>query len=1165
MAGRKEYEMLFALNARMNGGFTGTFSKAQQEFSRLGKEIQELHRLQGNISAYQKQQTAVDNTAAKLQNLQRQHELLQREIGQTSGSTAALEREKLKLEQRIHTTEAALESQKQKLEATGARLKDAGVDTANLSQKDAELTAKIKQLSAEQDKAAEGAASFGEKASQAFGAVGQAIAAAGAAAALKQITEAYMECISIAGDFEEGMSNVAALSQASAAEMAALTAQAKALGAETKFTAKESADAMGYMAMAGWDAQQMLSGMNGVLALAAASGEDLAMVSDIVTDSLSAFGLTAADTAHFADVLAAAATNSNTNVAIMGETFKMSASVAGALGYSVEDVAVAVGLMANSGVKGSIAGTALRNTFNGLLEGVTLTGAAFGEYEYSAVKADGTMKDFSSTLEELRGCFDQMTQAERVNNAMAIAGQRGYNGLLAILNATDEDYSSLTASINSCSGAAERMAKIKLDNLNGDLTLMNSAWDALKTTIGEQFIPEMRGLYQVGADVLGVLDGFVQEHPALLKAVTAFTAVVGAATVGLTAYAAVTKVVQALDLVALFTGPAAPVIALVGGIAALTAAVAAFVTAANEGVPSVKELTQAARHMNEAIEEADAAYEQTATQTLATAQAAQTYIDRLEEMEAAAGGAVKGNQEYHNILALLTRTVPQLADHIDLENDAIEGGTAALRQHTEAWKKDAEAQAYQQYLNSLYDQYGAVMTEAAENSIKLTQAQIKLETAENDRDAALERMNQLSAQACENGEMLSAEYYRLENSLYGYNDQIYTAQREMNNLNKAINRDAEAVAAAEAELDSAREAVEQLTGATAEQTEAEAEAAAQTQELNTVIGDTVEQMAALTEAYNEVYEAALDSISGQYALWDEAADVVETSAGSINSALESQIAYWQHYNANLQALTERSADIEGLSAVIASFADGSEDSVNAIAGLASASDEDLRAMVSNWQQLQKEQQAAAGSVAGLKTDFSDTMDQLQAALAEDIEAMDLGDEAKAAGQATIQGYIGAANDMLPQVQAAYQDLARAASNALGTASYSGGTYAANDKGAGFARNAVPMYASGTASAAPGLALVGEEGPELVYFSGGEKVLDAAHTASIQNNAAPAASAMLAPQGGGPMAPVSVTFQIGGSATPEVVQDLRQFADEIVERVTDSLEDRAADRKRRLML
>ena len=211
-------------------------------------------------------------------------------------------------------------------------------------------------------------------------------------------------------------------------------------------------------------------------------------------------------------------------------------------------------------------------------------------------------------------------------------------------------------------------------------------------------------------------------------------------------------------------------------------------------------------------------------------------------------------------------------------------------------------------------------------------------------------------------------------------------------------------------------------------------------------------MSALTEAYNEAYGAALDSISGQYALWDEAAKVVETSAGSINNALESQITYWQDYNANLQSLTERSADIEGLGAVIASFADGSENSVNAIAGLANASDEDLRAMVTNWQELQKEQEAAAGSVADLKTDFSATMDELQQELAADIEAMDLGDEAAASGRATIQGYIDAANDMLPEVQAAYKALAQAASNAMGTPSYiNSAWYASGNRG----------YATGT--------------------------------------------------------------------------------------------------------
>ena len=1155
MASKKEFEMLFALNARMNGGFSSTFSKAQAEFTRLGKEIQGLHRVQGDIASYQKQQSAIEATRSKLESLQKQHDLLQKEIKETEGSTAGLEREKVKLEERIKNTEAALERQNQKLGTTGERLKAAGVDTGNLAQKDAELTAKIKELETAQDNAAEGAASFGEKASRSISAVGEAIAAAGIAVALKEIADAYLECVGLAGDFEEAMSNVEALSQANTQEMAALTAQAKELGATTKFTAQEAGDAMGYMAMAGWDANDMLQGMDGVLQLAAASGEDLAMVSDIVTDSLSAFGLTAKDTAHFSDVLAAAATNSNTNVAIMGETFKMSASVAGALGYSIEDVAVAMGLMANSGVKGSIAGTALRNTFNGLLEGVTLTGAAFGEYEYCAVKADGTMKDFGATIDELRGYFEQMTEAERVANAQAIAGQRGYNGLLAILNATDADYASLTNSINNCTGAAQRMANVKLDNLNGQLTLMDSAWDALRVTIGEQFNPELRKTAEIGTDVLTWANGFVQKHPALVKGAMAAGGAFGAIALAITGVTAAMKLATVAS--GIFAGTMGvalgPVVAVTAAVAGVVGVVTALATAADAGVPSVKELTEAARDMQEAMDEAGASYEETATQTMATAEVASIYIDKLEEIEAATSGNVAENQEYHNILALLTRTVPELADYIDLENNAIEGGTEALRQHTEAWKKDAEAQAYQEYINSLYDQYGEVMAESAENSIKLTQAQIKLETAEKNRDAALERMNELSQEAYENGEFLSQEYYQLENALYGYNDEIYTAQREIDNLNKAIDKDAEAVAAAEAEIESAQEAVEQLTGVTEEQTEAEAEAAAQTQELQAVIGDTAEQIAALAEAYNEAYAAALDSISGQYALWDEAADVVETSAGSINNALESQITYWQDYNANLQSLTERSADIEGLSAVIASFADGSEDSVNAVAGMANATDEELAAMVANWQTLQKEQEAAAGSVAELKTDFTATMDELQTELAADIEAMDLGDEATAAGRATIQGYIDAANDMLPAVRSAYANLARAASNALGTPSYSNSAYAAN--------SSVPMYASGTDSAAPGLALVGEEGPELVYFNGGEKVIDAAKTAAFQSNATPGLSAMLSPSVGS-APPVTVTFQIQGNATQETVQDLRGFADEIVSTVLDALDEASEDARRR---
>ena len=1175
MADRKTYEMLFALNAKMNGGFSGTFSKAQQEFSRLGKEIHDLHRLQGDVTSYQKQQTAVEATRAKLENLQKQHDLLQREIGETDGSTAGLERESVKLEQRIKDTEAALDRQGQKLEATGARLKEAGVDTGNLAQKDAELTSRIKELRAEQDKAADSAGTFGERTAQAFEAAGQAITAAGVAMAVKEITGAFMECVGVAGDFEEAMSAVEALSQANARDMAALAEEAKELGATTKFTAQEAGDAMGYMAMAGWDANDMLQGMDGVLQLAAASGEDLAMVSDIVTDSLSAFGLTAADTAHFSDVLAAAATNSNTNVAIMGETFKMSASVAGALGYSIEDVAVAMGLMANSGVKGSIAGTALRNTFNGLLEGVTLTGAAFGEYEYSAIKADGTMKDFGSTIDELRKYFDQMTEAERVNNAQAIAGQRGYNGLLAILNATDADYASLTNSINNCTGAAQRMADVKLDNMNGQLTLMNSAWDALKTTIGEQFIPEMRGLYEIGTDVFGVVDDFVKENPALVRAVVTFTGVMGGAALAITGVNAAMTVFKALNVAAMFTNP---VFLAAGAVGALAAGVMALTTAADDGVPSVKELSAAAREMGEAMEEASAAYEETATQTLATAEVAGVYIDKLEQIEAAEGENAAQNQEYQNTLALLLRTMPELSDSISQTTDqygrstyTLETDTQTLRVNTEELKKNAQARAYQEYLNSLYDEYGAVLLEAAENSVKLTQAQTKLETAEKNWDAALVRMNELSEEAAENGTMLSAEYYELENAIFGYRDEMYEAERTIENLNKAMDKDAEAVAAAEAEFESAKEVVEQLTGVTEEQTAAEAEAARQAHELQTVIEGVAGDMAALAEAYNQTYEAALESISGQYALWDEAADVVATSAGSINDALESQIAYWENYNTNLQTLTDHAGDIEGLSDMIASFADGSQDSVNAIAGMAEAINrgdtESVKEMVANWQLLKEQQSETSESLALLAEDYQRQMDELQEQAVEDIKKMDLGDEAAVAGRATIQGYINAANDMLPAVRSAYEELGRAAASALGPAPYSNSAWYANSNRG---------YASGTSNAAPGFALVGEEGPELVYFGGGEKVMNAAETSAIQEQLAADARMMsLAPQmaavmntrqnveavsakasGGGAPVQISVpvSIQVSGNAGPDTLEALREYGEELTETVTERVMD-----------
>ncbi|MCM1439155.1 MAG: phage tail tape measure protein [Roseburia sp.] len=1166
MANRKEYAMMFQLQAQMAGGFNGTFSKAQASIASMQKEIQTLNKTQSDIAGYQKQQNAVEATKQKLAVLQQQYDNIQKEMKETEDYSSALENKLLSKQQQIDRTAASLNQQTQRLDEMKTALQSAGVNTDHLTEESARLGRQIDDLKGKQEQAASGAQGFGTASVQAFGAIQQAIVAAGIVKALGEIKDAYMECVNAAGDFEERMSTVEALSGASADEMAALTAEAKQLGATTKFTALEAADAMGYMGMAGWSAADMLQGMDGVLQLAAASGEDLAMVSDIVTDNLTAFGLKASDTARFADVLAAAATNSNTNVSIMGETFKMSASIAGALGYSIEDVATAVGLMANSGIKGSIAGTALKNTFNGLLEGVTLTSNAFGEYEYSAVKADGTMKGFRDTLDELRIYFDQMTEAERVNNAMAIAGQRGYNGLLAILNATDEEYASLASSIDNCSGAAGRMASIKLDNMNGELTLMKSAWDALKTTLGEQFTPVMRELYAIGTQVFQGLNDFVQKHPALVKAIAAFLAVLGGVAVALSAYAVAAKVAAAASALLTAAIPGVNIImGVTAAVAGITAGIVALISAANEGVPSVKELTVAAQDMREAMDEANATYEETATQTLATAQIAQTYIDKLDAIEKATGGNVKENQEYQNILALLSRTVPDLTYSINEETGAIQGGTEALREQTEAWKKNAEAQAYQDYVNSLYDEYSTVMAEAAENSIKLTQAQTKLEIAQKKMSDTEARMNELWAEATDKANeyyeqygvwadatsFLSSEYYELQNSIYEIDDEIYKQEKTIKNLNKAIAEDADAVAAAEEEIRSAEDAVRELTGATEEQTAAEAEIAQQTQEVNDVINSTAEQVSALIEAYNESYTAALQSVGGQYDIWDKADKAVATSVGNINSNLESQISYWDSYNQNLESLRERAGDIEGLQEVIASFADGSTDSVNAVAGMASATDEDLAQMVANYQELQRAQEDTAQSIADLQTDFSEQMDILAENLAEDIAAMDLGNEAAEAARATINGYISQADSMLPQVQAAYGRLAQAARTAL---SPGGGT---GRSGNGYASTAYlyNAYAEGTKSAKEGAAIVGEYGPELVYMRGGETVLPAKQTAALM--------AKSSNGGGSTKISLSPSYTITGSANPEELREvLREHDEALRDMVLEIVEETQVDSERR---
>ena len=298
--------------------------------------------------------------------------------------------------------------------------------------------------------------------------------------------------IKVGSSFEAGMSKVQAVSGASNEQLQRLSDKAKEMGATTKFSATEAADAMNYMAMAGWKTEDMLNGIDGIMNLAAASGEDLATTSDIVTDALTAFGLTAQDSTHFADVLAAASSNANTNVSMMGETFKYVAPVAGSLGYSAEDCAVAIGLMANSGIKASQSGTALRSMFSRLAKPSKEVKEAMEKLNISLTDSHGNMKSLDTLMGDLRNSFSGLSESEKAEMASSLAGQEAMSGLLAIVNASDADFNKLKDAIYGADGASAKMAETMQDNLKGKITITKSTIEGLGIKIYEEIEDPMK-------------------------------------------------------------------------------------------------------------------------------------------------------------------------------------------------------------------------------------------------------------------------------------------------------------------------------------------------------------------------------------------------------------------------------------------------------------------------------------------------------------------------------------------------------------------------------------------------------------------------------------------------------------------------------------------------
>lgn len=472
---------------------------------------------------------ALEGVNKNIQNTQTQLKDVEKLLKLDPSNTELLSQKQKLLADAVSSTKEKLQTLKTAAEQANTALANGDISQEQydaLQREIIETEQKLRNLQTEADKTNTAFAKIGA-AGEVMQNVGDKISSAGEKLlpVTAGITALGTVAVKTGADFDAAMSKVAAVSGATGDDLQALRDKAREMGSQTKFSASEAAEAMNYMAMAGWKTEDMLSGIEGIMNLAAASGEDLATTSDIVTDALTAFGLTAADSAHFADVLAAASSNANTNVSMMGETFKYAAPVAGSLGFSVEDTAEAIGLMANAGIKSTQAGTSLRSIMTALAGEVKFCGESIGEVEIQTTNADGSMRELSDILADCRIAFSELSESEQASAAQALVGKNAMSGFLALMNAAPADIDKLSGAISNCDGTSLSMAETMQDNLAGQLTILKSQLEELAISFSDILMPAIRSIV---SHIQGLVDKLNQLDPQTKETIVKIALVVAA-------------------------------------------------------------------------------------------------------------------------------------------------------------------------------------------------------------------------------------------------------------------------------------------------------------------------------------------------------------------------------------------------------------------------------------------------------------------------------------------------------------------------------------------------------------------------------------------------------------------------------------------------------------
>lgn len=1208
-ASRNEYEMLFKLSAQLGQNFDGTFSSAKKTLAATQKELQSLNKTQADISSYAKQQQSVDAINNKLNIYQQQLKNVQQELSEANGLNSSLSNKELDLQQRIEDTKRSLEQKTEALSRMRNALSDSGVDVENLSSESQRLNEEIESLKDKEEKAADEASRFGTEGANAFSAVGNALVAAGIAKGLQEIYQLYGDCVVGAAAYADEIGTVSVQYGIAAKDLQAYYYAAELVDVSVETltsTMARNVRAMSYAQDGTARYVEAYEKLGVSVTNADGSLRDSEDVYWNVIDALGNMENASERDAVAMELLGRSAQQINTLIAAGSGVMNEYTQMAEKAGYIMNDKMLSSAMALDDELqiqKNNI--TALKNTvgnayapemtnllkiWNEMLADVT----KFAEENPAIVKSLIAITAGAATFVGVYGSYVAIKKTSNALKVISEALTKKETIAQAELNATmmanpvgliAAGVAALTVSVIALAGAIKSQSDEtnKLTNtsqkqydkiqelnaeyeetcrlygessdearaLHGELLLLEEDFEASKMTM-EDFNKQVE-------NSISSYEDFVASHEASINAINNEEDVVLALVSRLERLESQTSKTEAEKEQML-----------------------ALVNQLNDRLPtlglSYDKVTGALNSTSEAIRnvvEAEIArkkYEQNYEDYY---RAVEQELEFEKELAIAKANTATAQEKYNELLNSSTNKKLQEEINPNMTPGEVRWINAKYGAFIESLNSArAEIKRAELDQSELQKQYDDSVRKENEMLEAMGLYSKSMQQSEKDTEETIESTKEFrnALDAVRNG------YLTVEAAAKGYGVNSEILQKSVDKIEKFKNNLTKAINAVASGYYSATEAAKIY--------EVTVEA------IDTVgkIQDTIDKISELGESYHEIKNSAEQSIQGQYELWDTAAIVIPADIGKINTSLETQLAYWSDYNTDLTALLARANDIEGLSDLIASFADGSTDSVNAIAGMANASDEDLRKMVGGWQEVRKQQEETANSIAEIATGFTTELGNVKDNLETAVDSLNLEDEAEVAAKATMDAYIQALRTGSDEATKIAEQLALQiglALNSNGAVESSGNNkwssyqdaaasgYSnimtqqewkrrANSKYENYQEYLDDMYskyigyANGTDSAIPGLHWVGENGPELMAFKGGEKVYT-----SIESQRISALPLEAKSNHGNANYTfnISPNFNLTGVENDNMSDKLEECGNALVDMVIEKLEDIAMDSRR----